>query len=750
MQYNYHNAADVHAFEPPTSADNKILVIEESGDITDLEPRLKRIGSRANIISTDSKDDAVVSLPPSMLTSNAVDGDITKHRNGDAKAASVATAHATTTTAGSITTSNGDDNTRQGNCTSMAPAYDYPLRRRRSLPTFTAPDAKPPPYPEIEVTTPNPAFPNSALYATTPIEDPSANTHPQAFMLKPHSTSALKGLNIAPREDEGREELPSYSNSIYLRAEMPRKMEFTAPGVQAKDRKWRRTVCVLEGTVFKVYKADSTSAIAKGKGGGLSTKIGGWWESKVGVPDRVGFSAPSRTSASDRQQAAEASSSSLSLSSRAGAHRRGASTPQDAVRIQPSMEEQRRIREVERQRDRERELLRERKRAEAGVSNSPPVLESGQGHDWVVVPPPPPQPQTQAHVPSLLAQEVHPHHATGLAATKSALTLAVHILKPSHSSSPSISSSASRHSRSRSDVAPRTPSDLMPSPDQIESRPSLNIPRSGRESPAMHSSTRRESGTGSTNTHGSGASASGSGRTTPSTYGFGATHALASSSVSLVSAAGTGGSTTSLSPPLVDAADRSPSPAPSSSSRSRRGGSSTGLSSSNSVQNASTRPSSSANGKKKAHPQPESELNPVDLIRAYTMQHAESGLGSDYAKRRHVICVRLEGEQFLLQASNVEEVVEWIEGLQSATNIALDLDQRPMPRGPIFPRRRRRRRVAPPPHDPRDPVAANQAMIAAAVAAAQASDTSVSTAGQAQAPVSASYLAAPLARSRRS
>ncbi|KAG8216729.1 hypothetical protein J3R82DRAFT_6941, partial [Butyriboletus roseoflavus] len=80
-----------------------------------------------------------------------------------------------------------------------------------------------------------------------------------------------------------------------------------------------------------------------------------------------------------------------------------------------------------------------------------------------------------------------------------------------------------------------------------------------------------------------------------------------------------------------------------------------------------------------------------DLLRAYTLQHAESGLGNDYMKRKNVIRVRLEGEQFLLQAPDVPSVVEWIEGLHAGTNIALDIDQRPMPRGPMFPRRRRRR-----------------------------------------------------------
>ncbi|KDN50163.1 hypothetical protein RSAG8_01499, partial [Rhizoctonia solani AG-8 WAC10335] len=83
------------------------------------------------------------------------------------------------------------------------------------------------------------------------------------------------------------------------------------------------------------------------------------------------------------------------------------------------------------------------------------------------------------------------------------------------------------------------------------------------------------------------------------------------------------------------------------------------------------------------------------LIRQYTLQGAESGLGSDYYKRRNVIRVRCEGEQFLLQAENVMQVVDWIECLQAGTNAALDLDERPMTKPPPFPRRRRRRRVRP-------------------------------------------------------
>lgn len=91
----------------------------------------------------------------------------------------------------------------------------------------------------------------------------------------------------------------------------------------------------------------------------------------------------------------------------------------------------------------------------------------------------------------------------------------------------------------------------------------------------------------------------------------------------------------------------------------------------------------------------EDEVVPIpsrsNLIHNYTLQHSESGLANDYVKRRNVIRVRLEGQQFLLQARDVASVVEWIEGFQMAGNVALDLDERPMPRGPLFPRRRRRR-----------------------------------------------------------
>ncbi|KAK7685957.1 hypothetical protein QCA50_010767 [Cerrena zonata] len=44
----------------------------------------------------------------------------------------------------------------------------------------------------------------------------------------------------------------------------------------------------------------------------------------------------------------------------------------------------------------------------------------------------------------------------------------------------------------------------------------------------------------------------------------------------------------------------------------------------------------------------------------------------------------MEGEQFLLQARDVAGVIDWIEAIQAATNIALDLDERPMPKDHFF------------------------------------------------------------------
>ncbi len=103
------------------------------------------------------------------------------------------------------------------------------------------------------------------------------------------------------------------------------------------------------------------------------------------------------------------------------------------------------------------------------------------------------------------------------------------------------------------------------------------------------------------------------------------------------------------------------------------------------------------------------------LIKRYSLQNAESGLAADYVKRRNVVRIRAEGEQFLLHTDSAKDVVDWIEvslirsgsnnlltsllfhvlhpqqAFQAATNVSLDLDVRPMPKIITLPRRRRRR-----------------------------------------------------------
>ena len=113
------------------------------------------------------------------------------------------------------------------------------IQRRRSLPMFTA-ATEPPPYPSLDIP----------------------------------SRSAAK---VFPRDEEGKEKLPKYSNDVFLSAVLPRKLEFSSPGVQARDRKWRRMLCVLEGTAFRVFEPP-VSAVGIGA-------VGRWWEKKVGVGD---------------------------------------------------------------------------------------------------------------------------------------------------------------------------------------------------------------------------------------------------------------------------------------------------------------------------------------------------------------------------------------------------------------------------------------------------------------------------------
>lgn len=75
--------------------------------------------------------------------------------------------------------------------------------------------------------------------------------------------------------------------------------------------------------------------------------------------------------------------------------------------------------------------------------------------------------------------------------------------------------------------------------------------------------------------------------------------------------------------------------------------------------------------------------------REYTLQYAEAGIATDYVKRKYVLRVRAEGEQFLIQCSNEEERDSWVEAIQAGSSIALALEDRNMPKYITLPRRRR-------------------------------------------------------------
>lgn len=123
-----------------------------------------------------------------------------------------------------------------------------------------------PPPPVNPVTQP----PNQSAASTSR----SRNTSPQRSMQRRQSMPEMRidpplyqiddDFNIqyregqlpTAREDEGREALPSYTCDVHIEGYVPRKMEFMKPGLQAKDRRWKRQYVILHGTSVKVYKSD--------------------------------------------------------------------------------------------------------------------------------------------------------------------------------------------------------------------------------------------------------------------------------------------------------------------------------------------------------------------------------------------------------------------------------------------------------------------------------------------------------------
>ncbi|ETS76066.1 hypothetical protein PFICI_13010 [Pestalotiopsis fici W106-1] len=77
------------------------------------------------------------------------------------------------------------------------------------------------------------------------------------------------------------------------------------------------------------------------------------------------------------------------------------------------------------------------------------------------------------------------------------------------------------------------------------------------------------------------------------------------------------------------------------------------------------------------------------LEKTYTLLHADVGIAADYEKRRYVIRVRAETDQFLLSCIELETFVRWLDAMFAAINISPTIDERDFPRDQSIPRRAR-------------------------------------------------------------
>ncbi|TQS34570.1 hypothetical protein Golomagni_05040 [Golovinomyces magnicellulatus] len=80
----------------------------------------------------------------------------------------------------------------------------------------------------------------------------------------------------------------------------------------------------------------------------------------------------------------------------------------------------------------------------------------------------------------------------------------------------------------------------------------------------------------------------------------------------------------------------------------------------------------------------------LPLIRSYNLQHAQVGLAADYSKKKHVIRLRVETEQFLLSCCKIRLLVDLMQSLCAAIDLATPLDDRDYPQDFCMPRRQRR------------------------------------------------------------
>ncbi|KAI8098016.1 uncharacterized protein B0P05DRAFT_461341 [Gilbertella persicaria] len=65
---------------------------------------------------------------------------------------------------------------------------------------------------------------------------------------------------IIPREEEGKEELPGYTCTVFKMGYVHVKREFDAPNVKSKWRTWRKLYIELWGTMLRIYRTQPSSS----------------------------------------------------------------------------------------------------------------------------------------------------------------------------------------------------------------------------------------------------------------------------------------------------------------------------------------------------------------------------------------------------------------------------------------------------------------------------------------------------------
>jgi hypothetical protein len=74
------------------------------------------------------------------------------------------------------------------------------------------------------------------------------------------------------------------------------------------------------------------------------------------------------------------------------------------------------------------------------------------------------------------------------------------------------------------------------------------------------------------------------------------------------------------------------------------------------------------------------------LEKSYSLLHADAGIAADYRKRRYVIRMRVETDQFLLSCVELGTFVTWLDGIFAAINVSPPIDERDFPRDFSVPR----------------------------------------------------------------